>query len=163
MWRIFLWTVLLFVDIIVILLFKSSKQSCGIKMFLNKEQGTLVFKWPWYKMLLHLLLPLLFHILCFRKLAAHATGKWFVAHNLSNTFWVPLYHYSKTVNTGEIWDFQSDIGRFKYCVMWCCATGCEVTDDLVRNHSQSIIPQKTWIFSAVLFMLKDFTVREIFL
>jgi len=88
-------------------------------------------------MFLYFLLPLLFHIFCFRKLAAHATGKWLVAHNLSNTFGVPLYHYSETVNTGEIWDFKSDVGRFKSCVIWSCVTGCVVTDDHVRNHSPS--------------------------
>lgn len=165
MWRLFLWTVLLLIDIIFTLLFKSSKQSCGIKTFINKEQGTLAFEWPCYKMLSHLLLPLLFHILSFRKLASHATRKWFVAHNLSYTFVVPLCHYSETVNTGEIWDSQSDIGRFKSCVMWCCVTGCVVTDCHARNHSPSCkasYPRR--LESSVQYFLcsKNITVREIF-
>lgn len=164
-WRLLLWTVLLFIVIIFTLLFKSSKQSCGINTFLNKEQGALVFEWPWYKMLSHLLLPLLFHILCCRKLAAHATGKWFVAHNLSNTFGVPFCHYSETVNTGEIWDSQSDIGRFKSCVMWCCVTGCVVTDGHVRNYSpicKASYPSRLESLVQYFLCSKNVTVREIF-
>jgi hypothetical protein len=115
-------------------------------------------------MLSYLLLQL-FHILSFRKLAADATRKWFVAHNLSNTLGVPLCHHSETVSTGEIWDSQSDIGRLKSCVMWCCVTGCVVSDGHVRNYSSSRkASYSRRLESSVQYFLRsnNFTVREIF-